>query len=121
MSGNDKAYTPFIHLKSTLPEDVARKPNSREFYVRTPARFLKDPNISPEAKLLREVLGAFADGHSKRTHVRAVRIQRLMRCGRGKRERAQRELHKTGWLRLDWQRDKRGRWARRIYVLCEPE
>jgi hypothetical protein len=38
----------------------------RDYFVRTPARFLKDPRISPQAKLLRVLIGAFADERSGR-------------------------------------------------------
>ncbi len=93
----------------------------RDFYVRVSARFLKDPNLSPEAKLLRVILAAYADARTGRTFVGLVTLERLMGCARKKRGRAQRELVKAGWLRLEWQRIGGSSWARREFVLCEPE
>lgn len=65
----------------------ARRSNSRDFYVRTPARFLKDSGLSADAKLLRVLIGAFADGRNGRAYVTGRRLERLMGCGRGRRER----------------------------------
>ena len=101
----------------TTAESAPRKP---DFYVRLPARFLKDTAISAKAKLLRVILGAFADGQTGRAYVGGARIESLMQCGRAAREKAQRELCTAGWLRLEWQRAAHGRFARRVYVLAEP-
>lgn len=90
------------------------------YEVRIPARFLKEPRISSDAKVLRSVLGAFADGITGRSCVSPKRLQVVLDWGRYRRERAQTELVAKGWLRLEWERGIRGRWARRIYWLCEP-
>jgi hypothetical protein len=92
----------------------------REFEVRIPARFLKDPAISSDAKVLRAELGAFADGKTGVTFVQPKRLEKILGWGRGRRERAQSELAKAGWLRLSWRRSAHGRWARRVYELCRP-
>ena len=92
----------------------------REFRVLVPARFIKDPNISPQAKLLRVILGAFADGKTGRTYVGLRTVERLMGCGRDARRRAQRELVRAGWLRLERKPAARGRWGCRLFILCEP-
>ncbi|MBI3669176.1 MAG: hypothetical protein HY237_05295 [Acidobacteria bacterium] len=54
----------------------------RDFYVRVPARLLKDPKLSPEAKLLRVILAAYADARTGRTFVGLATLERLLRCGR---------------------------------------
>ncbi len=95
------------------------RPPARDFYVRLAARFLKSPSISPEAKVLRSILAAFADAKTRRTYVKGETVQGILGWGRRKREQAQAELCRTGWLRLEWKRGSRGRWARRTYVLCE--
>jgi hypothetical protein len=38
--------------------------SATDFIVGVAARFLKDPAISSDAKALRAVLGAYADGHT---------------------------------------------------------
>ncbi len=93
---------------------------AREFQVRIPARFLKDPEISPAAKLLRVLLAAFADAQTGRTYLSLRRIEQLMGCGRIARQKAQRELAAAGWIRLERKRLGRGRWGRRVFVLGEP-
>ncbi len=92
----------------------------RDFFVRVPARLLKNENISPEARLLWCTLGAFADGGTGRTHVGPETLKGLLGCGRTLREEAQRELCKAGWLRIEFERGDRGRWSRRIYILSTP-
>jgi len=92
----------------------------RDFQVRQPAGFLKNPHISPEAKSLRSFIAAYADGHTQESYVGAKTLETLMRCARGLREKAQRELCRTGWLRVEQVRGSRGRFARRFYVLTEP-
>jgi len=92
----------------------------KEFWVRTPARFLKHPDISPEAKMLRAFIAAHADGESGESFVSRHTLQRLMRCGREIRERAQAELIRTGWLGVKREKAERGRWGRNIYVLLVP-
>ena len=92
----------------------------RDFEVRIPARFLKDPAISSDAKVLRAEIGAFADGKTCMSFVQPKRLEAILGWGRRRRERAQSELAKSGWLRLKWRRSDHGRWARRIYELCQP-
>ncbi len=92
----------------------------RDFIARIPARLLKDPRLSGRAKGLWAILAAHADVKSRRTFVGGETLDRLMRCGRGAREADQRMLRKTGWLRVEWERDRGGLWSRRIYVLCDP-
>ncbi|HEV3220990.1 MAG TPA: hypothetical protein VGZ48_14575 [Candidatus Acidoferrales bacterium] len=92
----------------------------KDYYARIAARFLKDPLISPDAKLLRALLAAFADERTGRTFVSPRRLDRLLRCSHKYRERMQRELAAAGWLRLERERQPDGRLGRRIYVLCEP-
>jgi len=104
-------------LTDTLPSP-SRAP--REYFARTPARFLKDPNISPGAKLLRVLLTAFADERTCRTFVTPRRLDRLMDCEHKYRERLQRELVATGWLKLQRDRKPNGHLGRRIYFLCAP-
>jgi hypothetical protein len=92
----------------------------RDYYARLAARFLKDPLISPDAKLLRALLAAFADERTGRTYVSLRRIQLLMRCGRQRRSSAQNELVAAGWLKLIRERAYGGRLGRLTYLLCEP-
>jgi hypothetical protein len=96
------------------------EPSKRGFVVRTPARFLKDPAISSNAKALRVVIGAYAEGPAGETYVKPTTLEQILGWGRRRRERAQAELEKAGWLRLKWRRGSHGRWARRIYELCDP-
>jgi hypothetical protein len=99
---------------------AALRPSKREFEVRISVRFLKDPRISADAKALRAVIGAFADGHTGVSFVGLKKLQDTLRWSRRRRERAQSELAKAGWLRLNWKRGARGRWAKRIFELCDP-
>lgn len=92
----------------------------KDYYARLAARFLKDPLISPDAKLLRALLAAFADERTGRTYVSLRRIQQLMRCGRHRRSAAQNELAANGWLKLIRERAYGGRLGRLTYLLCEP-
>jgi hypothetical protein len=89
-----------------------------DFMVRIAARFLKDPAISADAKALRAVLAAYADGHTGASYVLPRTLEEVLGWGRRRREAAQRELVRRGWLRLGWKRGLRARWARRIYFLC---
>jgi hypothetical protein len=93
---------------------------AKDFIVHIPARFLKDSSISDDARILRVVLAAYADGKTGRTYVTGKTLQENLRWGRRKRERAQRELERTGWLRLEWKRGAQSIFARRIYVICDP-
>jgi hypothetical protein len=103
-------------------DDCARSaPPRREFTVRIAARFLKDPAISADAKALRAVLGAYADGHTGRSYVHPRTLEAVLRWGRGRRESAQRELARGGWLRLERKRPAKGQFGRRIYVLLCPD
>ena len=92
----------------------------KDFEVRIPARFLKDLAISSDAKVLRAAIGAFADGKTGISYVQPKKLEKILDWGRRRRERAQAELANAGWLRLNWRRSNHGRWARRIYELCEP-
>jgi alkylation response protein AidB-like acyl-CoA dehydrogenase len=93
--------------------------SKRDFEVRIPARFLKDPAISSDAKALLAVIKSFADGKTGLTFVRPKILDEILHWGRGKREKVQRELCEKGWLCLGWKRGL-GRWARRIYEVSEP-
>jgi len=95
-------------------------PRKLDFNVRIPARFLKDPTISADAKLLRAVIGAYADGRTGKSYVGLKTLEELLGWGRRRRERAQADLAKAGWLRLEWKHGSRGRWFKRIYEVCEP-
>jgi hypothetical protein len=96
------------------------KQTARDFVMRIPARFLKDAAISVDAKALRAVLGAYADGRTGRAYVRPGTLEKVLGWGRRRRESAQRELVKAGWLGLGWRRAGRGRWGRRVYILAAP-
>jgi hypothetical protein len=93
--------------------------HKRDFEVRIPARFLKDPAISSDAKALLAVIESFADGKTGFTFVRPKKLDEILHWGRRKREKAQRELCVKGWLRVGWRRGL-GRWSRRTYTVCEP-
>jgi hypothetical protein len=90
-----------------------------DFVVRVAARFLKDPAISSDAKALRVVLGAFADGRTGASYVLPSTLEQTLGWSRYRRERAQRELVRCGWLRLGWKRGLRARWARRVYFCLD--
>lgn len=108
---------------AALPAEAepARKlPTKKDYYARIPARFLKDPNVNPDAKLLRTLLAAYADERTSRTYVGPKTLDRLLRCGRKFRERLQRELIAAGWLRVERERLSGGYFGRRFYILCEP-
>jgi hypothetical protein len=90
-----------------------------DFMVRVAARFLKDPAISADAKALRAVLGAYANGRTGCAYVLPRTLEQVLGWSRYRRERAQRELVRHGWLRLGWKRARRARWARRIYFLSQ--
>jgi len=94
--------------------------HSADFIVRVPARLLKDPALSTDAKALRAVLGAYADGHTGRAYVRPENLGKTLGWGRDRRETAQRELVASGWLQLARRQPSRGRWGRRVYILVEP-
>jgi hypothetical protein len=81
---------------------------------------LKDPSISSDAKALRALIGAYADGPLGATYVQPETLGRVLGWGRDRRETAQKELARTGWLRLKWKRGLKGRFNRRVYVLAEP-
>jgi hypothetical protein len=109
-------------LRSAIPRHSPKMTDSKSttgFVVRLAARFLKDPAISSDAKALRAVLGAYADGRTGCTYVLPGTLEEILGWGRGRREAAQRELVRGGWLRLGWKRGARARWARRIYFLTE--
>jgi hypothetical protein len=98
---------------------MSQNKSGADFVVRVAARFLKDPAISSDAKALRAVLGAYADGRTGRTYVLPSTLEEVLGWGRRRREAAQRELVRRGWLRLGWKRGLRARWARRIYFLSQ--
>jgi hypothetical protein len=91
----------------------------KEYTVRIPARFLKDPAISSDAKALFAVIKSFADGKTGVTFVRPKKLDQILHWGRGRRERAQRELHTKGWLQVGWKRGF-GRWSMRTYQVSQP-
>jgi hypothetical protein len=95
-------------------------PYKRDFEVRIPARFLKDSSISADARILWSVIAAYTDGKTRETFVLPKTLEKVLGWGRRRRERAQAELAKTGWLKLKWRRGSHGRWARRIYELIKP-
>jgi hypothetical protein len=95
-------------------------PAGPDFRVVIPARFLKDPTVSPTAKLMLATLRAYADVSTGVCFVRTETVERLLRCGRDRREAAQRELVRLGWLRLGWRRGYRGKWARRVFFVSDP-
>lgn len=88
--------------------------------MRIPARFLKDSHLSSDARILRSVIAAYADGKTGRTYVTGKKLQETLGWGRHRREKAQGELYRNGWLRLNWKRGERAKFARRIYVLSDP-
>jgi hypothetical protein len=96
---------------------MSQNKSGADFMVRVAARFLKDPAISSDAKALRAVLGAYADGHSGASYVLPRTLEQVLGWSRYRRERAQRELASRGWLRLGWKRGVHARWARRVYFL----
>src|SRR5260370_38344097 len=99
--------------------DMPQSKSDADFVVRVAARFLKDPAISSDAKALRAVLGAFADGRTAASYVLPRTLEETLGWGRRRREAAQRELVRCGSLRLGWKRGPRARWARRIYFLTQ--
>lgn len=107
------------YLEGESSASSAEPCRARDFYARIPSRFLKDPMISPDAKLLWALLKVHADVKTGRTYVKGETLERILNWGRRKREKAQAELCEAGWLRLEWKRGTRGRWARRIYLVCE--
>jgi len=94
--------------------------SKKDYYVRIPARFLKNPEISSDAKALLALIGAYADGHTRLSYVQPKTLDCVLRWGRRRRERAQTELAQAGWLRLRMKRGARGVWSRRVYEICEP-
>jgi hypothetical protein len=96
---------------------MSQENTAADFMVRVAARFLKDPAISADAKALRAVLGAYADGHTGASYVLPRTLEQILGWSRYRRERAQRELVRRGWLRLGWKRGLRARWSRRVYFL----
>jgi hypothetical protein len=85
-----------------------------------PARFLKDPTISADAKVLRAIIGAFADGKTGQSFVNPSTLDKTLSWGRGRREKAQKELCSRGWLCLGCKRGNHGVFARRTYRVCDP-
>lgn len=106
----------FLFVLPDLPGVIALSPR-REFYCRVPASLAKDPSLSPRAKLLYVVLAAYADGRTGRAYVRLSKLQEQLGCGRSARERAQRELVRGGWLRLERKPSAAGRWGSRVFCV----
>ena len=48
-------------------------------------------------------------------------VQKVLRCGRAAREKAETELLKKGLLKLEHPRDAKGRWGRRDYIVIYPK
>lgn len=92
--------------------------SKRDYEVRILARFFKDPAVSSDAKILFGVIKSFADGKTGLTFVRPKRLDSILSWGRGRREKAQRELCMKGWLEVGWKRGL-GRWARRTFRVCD--
>jgi hypothetical protein len=109
----------FVFGLDFLSRSMPDSKSTTDFMVRLAARFLKDPAISSDAKVLRAVLGAYADGRTGCTYVQPSTLQEVLGWGRDRREAAQRELVRRGWLRLGWKRGARARWARRVYFLAQ--
>jgi hypothetical protein len=91
--------------------------NRREFVCRIPASLVKDPSLSPRAKLLYLALAAHADARTGRAYLSLKRLDGLLGCGRRARERAQRELVELNWLRLERKVCGSGKWGARVFVL----
>jgi alkylation response protein AidB-like acyl-CoA dehydrogenase len=92
----------------------------KDFIVNLPARLLKDETLSGDARMLRALIASFADAKTGRSYVKPETLQENLRWGRRKREKAQRELERTGWLHLGWSRAPGGRFRRRIYEVRDP-
>lgn len=91
-----------------------------DYIVHIPARFLKDSSISADARFLRTVIAAYADGKTGRSFVTPKTLQKTLHWGRRRREKAQAELCRIGWLELKWKRGDHGKFARRVYIACDP-
>lgn len=90
---------------------------SREFVCRVPASLAKDASLSPLARLLYVVLCAHADGKTGRAFLRLARLDELLGCSRKTRQRAQLELVRTGWMRMERKSCTGGRWGSRVFVI----
>jgi len=88
--------------------------------VHIPARLLRDRSISADARILRSLIAAYADAKTGRTYVKGETLQLDLGWGRRRREKAQAELRRAGWLRLEWKRGAHRVFARRVYVICDP-
>lgn len=93
----------------------------KDFIVRIPARFLKDDSLSGDARLLRSLIAAYADGKTGHAYVSGKTLQAKLHWGRRRRENAQAELSRKGWLRLGWKRGAHAVFSRRTYTLCDPK
>ena len=91
--------------------------SQREFYCRVPASLAKDAALSPRAKLLYLVLAAHADARTGRAYLRLRKLEEHIGCSRSARERAQLELVRAGWLRLERKVTSGGRWGSRVFVV----
>jgi hypothetical protein len=90
---------------------------TRIFWVRVPSTLLKSENVSPDAQLLWTKIAAHADGHTGISYVGSAKLEKLMGCGRRKRQKAQSELVRKGWLKVYRKHAERGRWGSRIYQI----
>ena len=89
----------------------------RVFWVRVPNTLLKSENVSPDAQLLWAKIAAHADGHTGMSYVSGSKLEKLMCCGRRRRQKAQSELVRKGWLKIYRKHAERGRWGSRIYQI----
>jgi hypothetical protein len=110
--GNPPGFFLFTALLGALPLS-----SQREFYCRVPASLAKDPSLSPRAKLLYLVLAAHADVRTGRAYLRLRRLEEHVGCSRSAREKAQSELVRAGWLRLERKIASGGRWGSRVFVV----
>jgi hypothetical protein len=91
-----------------------------DYIVPIPARLAKDSSLTSDARMLRVLIGAYADGRTGGTYVTGKILQENLGWGRRRREKAQAELCKAGWLRLGWKRGAHAVYARRLYFVCDP-
>jgi hypothetical protein len=93
---------------------MSQNKTGADFVVRVAARFLKDPAISSDAKALRAVLGAYADGHTGASYVLPSTLEQILGWSRYRRERAQREGVRYPAILLRRKKElERGTWSPR--------
>lgn len=91
-----------------------------DFIVHYPTRLFRDRSLSGDARLLRALIGTYVNAKTGGTYVTGKTLQDDLGWGRGRREKAQKELCKAGWLRLGWKRGAHAVYARRLYFTCDP-